>query len=117
MTFDDGIIQVYEVKNISKPGNKPKDGLYYKSSHYITYDKVGITRFYAAKAANNHIDEVVNIQQDRSVMPGNVAIMEDSTQFKIVQAQQGVDENGLRISTLSLERIGDIYDGEIKNHP
>lgn len=116
MTFDDGIIQVYGVKNISSPGNKPKDGLYYKSSHYISYDKVGITRFYAAKAVSNQIDDVVNIQQDRSIISGDVAIMEDGTQFMIVQAQQGVDENGLRISILSLERIGDTY-GEIKYCP
>ncbi|MCR1842759.1 head-tail adaptor protein [Murimonas intestini] len=115
MTFDDGIVKIYGVENAAEPGNKPKDKLAYKESYYFGYEKIGLTRHYNAAAVKEKVDEVIHIQQDRSIRAKDVAVMEDGMQCRITFVQHGEDENGIRISILSLERIGEVY-GEIEGH-
>ena len=51
MTFDDGILTIYKIENIGKPGFKPVPGLSKKESFYFGYDTLGITRYYTALQA------------------------------------------------------------------
>ena len=44
VTFDDGILKIYETTNEAEPGNKPVVGLKYKDSYYFGYAELGITR-------------------------------------------------------------------------
>lgn len=109
MTFDDGIVRIYSVKNKAEPGNKPKEQLKYKENFCFGYEKIGLTRHYNAAAADEKVDEVIHIHQDRNIHAKDIAIMEDDMQYKINFVQHGEDEDGLRISILSLERIGEEY--------
>ena len=38
MTFDDGIIKIYRLVNVSEKGDKPKYKTFYKSSFYFSYE-------------------------------------------------------------------------------
>lgn len=109
MTFDDGILKIYDVKDISEPGMKPVTGLVYKSSHYFGYETVGITRYYTAMQANNKISELVHIWQDRSITTQNICVMEDGQQYKCQFVQHTKDENGLLITKITLERLNENY--------
>lgn len=108
MTFDDGIIKVYAVKNIADPGEKPRDGLICKSSHYFGYETVGIQRHYTALQAKEKIAEVVHIWRDRDIHGDDVCII-DGCQYRCALVQHASDENGLQITRISLERLGEKY--------
>lgn len=103
MVFDDGILKVYSVQDISEKGDKPKFEYSYLNSHYFSYSTVGITRHYTAKANNEIIENVVKIYQDRSIKTDDVIEIENNF-YKVLLIQHTVDENGIKISIISLSR-------------
>ena len=109
MTFDDGILTIYEVNNTAEPGNKPQIGLVKKSQHYFGLETVGINRYYTALQAKQQIETLVHIWQDRQIHSQDICVLEDGEQYKIVMVQH-TDIDGLRVTKLSLERIVEEYD-------
>lgn len=115
MTFDDGIVKIYRKDNVSKKGDKPRYDLIYKNSYYFSYEKLGLTRYYTALANNQIIESVISIYQDRSIRIDDTVMFEDDLLFKIVLVQHTVDEDGIKISILSLERFNNECNYEIKD--
>lgn len=110
MTFDDGIMRVYEITNIAEPGNKPVEGLVFREAFFFGYTDLGINRYYTAKMAHEQIEAVVYIPGWHPIKANEyVAVMEDDAQFVIRMVQPTTDDDGLRVTRLSLERIGDKY--------
>lgn len=118
MTFDDGIVGVYELTQLKIPGKMPTEGLSLKDRFYFGYDVLGINRYYTALQANQQIEAVINIPGWNPIQANrHIAIIadedglidSDTVQYRIVMAQPTTDEVGLRITKLSLERIGDQY--------
>ena len=110
MTFDDGILTVYNVNNTAAPGDKPINGLEEKAKYYYGYDSLGVTRYYTALQAKQQIESVVNIPGWNNIKVTDVCILEDKEQYTVRMVQLGTDENGLKIMKLSLERIGQTYE-------
>ena len=110
MTFDDGIVKIYKVKQGEEPGKKPKKKLVLKSEHYFGYSEVYHNRYYEAKGQQDQIDELIHIWQDRDITTKDIAEDEEGKQFRIVQVQHGENEEGLRASYLSLERLDEKYE-------
>lgn len=113
MTFDDGILTIYSVENIGNPGFKPVAGLMKKESYCFGYDTLGITRYYTALQAKQQIEAVVNVPGWNDITTLDICILENGKQYKIVMVQPAFDEQGLKITKLSLERISEEY--AIKN--
>lgn len=113
MTFDDGILTIYGIENIGKPGFKPVPGLSKKESFYFGYDTLGITRYYTALQAQQQIEAVVNVPGWNDITTLDICILENGKQYKIVMVQPTFDDQGLKITKLSLERISEEY--AIKN--
>ena len=109
MTFDDGILKIYRAEDVSEPGGKPDLILSMKSYHYFSYDTIGITRYYAALQANQQISAVVNIPDWHDIGVNDICILEDGKQYKILMCQPTMDDDGLKIMKLSLERLGEEY--------
>lgn len=110
MTFDDGILTIYEVTNTAAPGDKPVEGLLEKSQYYFGYDVLGITRYYEALGANQQISCVVTIPGWNDVKVTDLCKLEDGAQYAIRMVQPERDENSLRVMKLSLERIDQSYE-------
>lgn len=108
-TFDDGIVKICEVINIAENGFKPKLVLKEKTAAHFGYETVGVIRFIENKKVDNQIEEAIRIYQDRTVRMEDIAVIED-VQFKIVQAQHKADDDNIKITVLSLERINEEYD-------
>lgn len=118
MTFDDGIVGVYELTKRKEPGKMPTDGLQEKERFYFGYETLGINRYYTALQASQQIESVISIP-GWVMIPANrhIAVIADvdgnltseCDQFRIVMVQPTTDEDGLRITRLSLERLGDNY--------
>lgn len=101
ITFNDGILDVCQVKNRKIIRTKIK-GLRFG------YRTVGVKRFYEAKVVSDKIDEVVSIPQSPQITTLDICIIR-GIQYKIVQTQNKYDS--LPASTfLSLERIVTLYE-------
>ena len=108
MTFDDGILTIYEVENSAPPGEKPVASLKEKGRYYYGYDQIGITRYYQALQAERQIEAVVNIPGWENIQVADVVVMQErpNIQYQVGFVQPGMDDDGLRITKLTLERIG-----------
>lgn len=110
MTFDDGIVGIYTITDAAQAGKMPKKALQLLESFFFGYDTLGINRYYTALEANQQIEAVINIPEWHELNPAqHIGIMENGNQYKIQMVQPTTDENGLRITKLSLERIHENY--------
>lgn len=109
MTFDDGILKIYRVVNQAEPGKKPEKKSVWKDSYYFGYGELGFARVYKAMQAKQQVDMVVNVPDWGDIKPLDICVMEDGQQYRIGLVQPTRDKNGLRITKLSLERIGEGY--------
>lgn len=109
MTFDDGILSICRTVDTAKPGMKPEIRLERKEQYYFGFDNIGIARYYTAMQANQQISAVVNIPDWGDISTLDICVLEDGRQYKVAMCQPTTDENGLRITKLSLERIGEEY--------
>lgn len=110
MTFDDGILTIYDVSNSAAAGKKPEYALKEKARYYYGYERLGITRYYQALQADQKIECVVAIPGWEDVKTTDICALEGGVQYRIAMVQPDHDEDGLRIMKLSLERIGQAYE-------
>lgn len=109
MTYDDGILTICQTANIGEKGMKPVIGLVEKEKFYFGYDTLGFRRYYTALQAHQTIESVVNIPGWNDISALDICVMEDGRQYKLAMIQPTTDENGLKITKLSLERLGENY--------
>ena len=110
MTFDDGIVTIYMLTEVKQPGKKPKTELVKVEDYCFGYDTLGINRYYTALQANQQIESVINIPDWNTIDASKcIAALEDGRQYRIQMVQPMLDEDGLRITKLSLERLGEDY--------
>lgn len=109
MTFDDGILTIYSIKNGAEKGAKPIYLLAEKSKHYYGYDNIGLNRYYLALQADQEVSAVVNIPQWQDISAKEICALDDGKQYRILMVQPTLDEDNLRITKLTLERMGENY--------
>lgn len=111
MTFDDGIVRIFTITNAAEAGKKPKPVLSGEPQrHCFGYGELGITRYYTALQADQRIDDVLSIPDWWWIdTDSQVAVKEDDSQYRIRMVQRTHDEEGLQITRLTLERIGEEY--------
>lgn len=109
MTFDDGKLRLYQTVNIAPPGKMPVDGLKIKDEYYYGYDNLGISRYFTALSHNRLIESVINIPDWPPVEYSDIVILENQLQYHIAMIQPTYDDDGLKITKLSLERISENY--------
>ena len=73
--FNDGIANIYDVNKEDKL-KKSKSGLRFGN------ENVGITRHYAARAADTRVDRVIHILPQQGIKPHQVVVIENE-QFDI----------------------------------
>ena len=112
--FDAGICTVYSLISNSNNGAMMKEVLKEKTSSYYGLMKLGINRVYLAKKADEKIELVIKIWQDQTIRSDeDYCILSDgihdNDQFLIRTVQHTENEDGLKISILSLEKSEKIY--------
>ena len=108
MLLDDGIVTVCELNNIAKPGEMPQEVLQPLNSFYFGRRTIGYNRLYAAHGVNKQIDMLIRIWR-ADVTAGQYAII-DGVQYRIDTVQQLIDNTGLTVTDLTLEKLGAFYD-------
>lgn len=109
MTFDDGFVEIYRLENIATPGDMPAERLVKYTDCFFGERVVGYGRQYAAKGVDEQIDMLIRVWQDRRIRTGMIAVIEEE-QFRIDNVQHMLDEDGLKVSDLTLARLEDFYD-------
>ncbi len=117
MTFDHGIVGIYEVINGASPGNMPVEKLKKKFDSYFSFSTLGIQRYYTALQAKQQLEAVINLPDWQDVRVLDIAVLENGLQYRIQTAQPTWDENNLKITRLSLERLGNVYEYENTENP
>ena len=111
MTFDDGIVRIYAITNGAAAGAKPVKQMTLIDCFYFGYETLGFQRYYTALEAKQRIAAVIDIPGWNAGINSaeSVAILEDGLQYLIQLAQPTKDEDGLRITRLTLERLNERY--------
>ena len=118
MTFDDGIVGIYELTEQKVPGKMPTEGLLLSERFFFGYETLGINRYYTAMQAGQDIEAVIHVPGWHEIRANrHIAIIadadgvidSDTPQHRVVMVQPTTDDDGLRVTRLTLERIGDQY--------
>lgn len=107
-TFNDGIVSIYSVADISEPGGMPQEGLTLKRSLRYKERTVGISRFYSALQNNVNVSSVLRCPCLRNVSTQDIAIPNNGKQYAIRQIQYPEDIYP-PVMDLTLERIEQTY--------
>lgn len=110
MTFDDGIVKIYEKVNEAGKGELPKPALLFKSWHYFSFGILGYGRYYEAKKLDEQLEDVINIERNRQIHIGDIVVLEDGTQCSINTIKHLQDEDGIGYTELALGHINEQFD-------
>lgn len=110
MLFE-GELKIYSLQNIAPDGRMPVEALVMKSEAYYGERVVGFTRQYAAMGADQRIDKLVRIWRDETVTIHDYAILDGNSteQYRIDMVQHLLDEDGLKVTDLTLYRLEQNY--------
>lgn len=106
--MDDGMLEIFEPGDASEAGNMPQESLTLLSTHFFGDRTVGYNRQYAAKSINQQVDRLVRIWRE-DIRIGMVAVIEGQ-QYRIDNVQHLLDDDGLKVTDLTLSRLEDLYD-------
>lgn len=110
MLHDSGILTICSAKNGADNGDLCREKLKKLSRHYYGERTVGYGRQYAAKGINEQVDMLAEIWEDRTIRIGMVAVADDDEQYRIDFVQHKLDEDGLRVTWLTLRRLEERYE-------
>lgn len=110
MILDAGILRICKVDTEGENGTMQKEHLIPLRECFYGERTVGYGRHYAAKGASEQIDLLVRIWEDRGIRAGMYVVLENDDQYRVEFVQHLLDEDGLRITDLTLIRLDDLYD-------
>ena len=120
MALDAGVLKILLGHNEAENGDPVR--MVYDIEIFRSYygeKTVGIQRFYTAKSVDSQADLLVEIQRCGAVLANKdvcrLKSFKDSGisgDYKILQAQQVLDEDGIPMTDLTLQRIDPIEEGE-----
>lgn len=102
--LDSGLLTILAKENTAAPGMMPGYGYVKRSEHFYEERTVGVARFYTALQANQRIDIVARIWQDRGVETAHLGEI-GGRRYRIRQVQHTKDGDGLPVTDLALERM------------
>ena len=112
MDLASGKIKLCTLTNIAEAGLMPIEKL--KSYDEVFYEErtIGYNRLYTAQGANQQIDMLVRIWENRTVKIGDYVVLEDGAQYRINAIQHLLNPDGLKCTDLTLEKLEEYLDVE-----
>jgi hypothetical protein len=111
MLFE-GTLKICNLQDTAGPGEMPTEKLVVQSYHYYGDRTIGYGRQYAAMGVEQQVDRLVRIWRDESVHVRQYALLDDGQQYRIDMVQHLTDEDGLKVTDLTLFRLDDNFDVE-----
>lgn len=110
MLLDDGILELYTLQNVAENGRMPVYKLVLSDKAYYGERTVGYNRLYAAKGVNQQIDKLIRIWRNDTVEVNFYVILEDKKQYRVDAVQHLYDDDGLKVTDLTLSKLEKFYD-------
>ena len=113
MIFDSGKVTICTLRNTAEPGAMPNEALVPVLSALFGERTVGYNRFYQAQGVNEQVDMLIRIWRTTAARIGMFAVLshsENDGQYRITNIQQLLDEDGLKVADLTLQRMDDLYE-------
>lgn len=108
--LDSGILYLCELNNVAEPGDMPKEALQKIARHWYEDRVIGMNRQYLAKGVNEQVDMLVWTHYEPKARIGLYALLGNGEQFRITNVTPVKNEDGLRMSELTLTRLEDYFD-------
>lgn len=102
-----GLCTIYKLENTSELGRKPTEKLVKIVDAYYAERTVGYNRIYAARGANQKINQLVRVFNTNLIEEGMYVVLEDGYQYQIDIAQKIIGKDAV---DLTLVRVEDYYD-------
>lgn len=108
--LDSGTLTVWRGANRSPAGSMPVLTYTQIWGSYYADRTIGIQRYYTAMQHDNRVDAMVRVQRTYELKPADDRIIlspyshEDGNAYRIIQLQQVLDDDGLPVTDLTLER-------------
>lgn len=103
-TFNDGLVKIYSVENISEPGEAPMEEQVFKCSLRYKERTVGFSRYYSAMQANTKVSALIRCPRVRSVNEKDTAVLTNGEKYEISLIQYPEDTVP-PVMDLTLERV------------
>ena len=108
--MDSGTLFLYELKNVSEPGDMPVEALKrITNKHYFETMYIGRARQADAKGYGERIDLRVRIHYEPAARIDLYVVLGNGDQYKIIDCTPNKNDDGLRCTDLSLMRLEDFY--------
>ena len=102
----DRLLKVYNL-----PAGTPLQAkLVFVGEHFYAPMEVYYKRYWESVMSGSAIDTMVQLADGDDISSSQYCILEDGHVYQIVQAQHGLNADGLPITTLSLHRAEGFYD-------
>ncbi len=85
-TYNDGLVDVYAVKNVASPGDTPKEGLAFKLRLRFEERTVGISRYYQAMQQQVKPERVLRMQRHETVCAGDMVVF-NGRRYRVERVQ------------------------------
>lgn len=110
---DAGIVTICVLNNTAQAGQMPVEVLSPVFDAMYESRTVGYNRQYAARGVNEQVDVLARIWRSTEARAGMYAVIsmsEDNGQYRITNVQQLLDDDGLKVTDLTLTRLERNYD-------
>lgn len=108
--YDDGIVKIYTVTDIAKPGYQPVPSLTLKCTLRYEEQRLGIQRYYSGQQNQIQIERVIRTPRYGDVNNQDVAVTEDGKQYRIDLVQNATEVYPPSID-ITLAKVEQEYDG------
>jgi len=113
LNFNDGVVKIYSVENVSEPGCMPTEKIVLKSTLRYHERTVGLARKDYGRQDGAEIKYVLRCPCQRKVSSLDVAIPNDGKQYRVwnVQYPEDVEPPVMDITLQELTATYDIWEG------
>lgn len=113
LNFNDGVVKIYDIENVSQPGKMPTEKLVLKETLRYYERTVGLARKDYGKQDGADIKYVLRCPLRRNVSSLNVAIPNDGKQYRVwnVQYPEDIDPPVMDVTLQELTAKYDIWEG------
>lgn len=108
--MDSGILFICTLENIAEGGRMPRQVLRKIKRYWFEARTVGVNRQYLAFGVNQRVDLLVRIHYDSKINVGMYVITGDGNQYRIDNATMVRNDDGIRVTELSLYRLEENYE-------
>lgn len=107
-TFNDGIVEVFLLKDLSEPGDRPCLRPVLEKKFHFKYKTIGVKRAYEAMQSHVRLDEMISIPNDRNISTQHLCRISGIV-YEIKQIQHKTDTRPAT-TLLSLTRTDSAYE-------